>query len=786
MGNINEVIKISVRHLVEFVLKSGDLTSTFMGSSRMVEGTKAHQRIQKAAGDNYNAEVHLKYILENHDTTIEVSGRADGIIKEENEIIIDEIKTTTKVLEFLEEDYNIKHWAQANCYGFFYAYENQLENISIQLTYYNIDSRDIKRFKREYTLKELEEEFFFLLNSYMEWAKTLKQWIKVRDNSIGELNFPFPEFREGQRKLSVATYKTIEEGELLFAQAPTGIGKTLATVFPAVKALEKGFTSKIMYLTAKTITRTAAEKAFELLKENGLRFKTLTITAKEKICFREEVNCDPEVCKYAKGHFDRVNVAIFEIFQEENLSRDNIEKYAEKHCVCPFEFSLDLAFWTDGIICDYNYVFDPRVHLKRLFGEEATDYVFLVDEAHNLVDRAREMFSAEIFKKDVLELKKACKDKAKELSSIANKINALFVKLRKECEAKDKFIIKEEVPKELTALLIKFTNKAEKWLMEHINSSEEVKEIMLEFYFNALTFLRTVDLYDEKYITYGESLEDNNVRLKLYCLDPSTQLKEALKRGKSAILFSATLAPMDYFIDLLGGQDTSYRLRLKSFFEKQNLGLLVDGKTSTKYRLRDYSYEKIADMINTIVKANTGNYLVFFPSYKYMDNVFLSFKQKYNNIKVICQSVGMSEEDREKFLNKFKADKDKSLVAFAVMGGIFGEGIDLVGNRLSGAIIVGVGLPQLCFERNIIKDYFDEKNGMGFDYAYVYPGMNKVMQAVGRVIRTERDKGIALLIDDRFLSNKYLNLYPYEWSHYEKVDNISNLQEKLKKFWART
>ncbi|GAA0178137.1 ATP-dependent DNA helicase [Clostridium sediminicola] len=781
----NDTIKISVRNLVEFILKSGDLTSTFVGSSRMLEGTKAHQKIQKSAGENYKSEVHLKHILNRDDIKIEVAGRADGIIINDDEIIIDEIKSTTKPLEYLEEDFNIKHWAQAKCYGYFYCLDNELDKISIQITYYNIETKGIKHFKKEYSIDALKEDFDYLINSYIKWAKTLKEWMKKRDKSIEILKFPFEDFRDGQRKLSVCTYKTIEEGETLFAQAPTGIGKTVATIFPSIKAMQKGFTSKVFYLTAKTITRTAAVKAYELMKENGLRFKVLTITAKEKICFNDEVNCDPEKCKYAKGHFDRVNEAIFEIYNEENISRENIEKYAKKYCVCPFEFSLDLAFWADGIICDYNYVFDPRVHLKRLFGDDGSDYVFLVDEAHNLVDRAREMFSAELFKKEILELKKLCKEEAKELTSILNKINSYFVKLRKLCEEKGKYITDNECPKELISLLIKFTNKAEKWLVENNNCKEELKKGVLEIYFNALTFIRTSEMYDEKFITYEELIPNNDVKLKLYCMDPSTLLKDAMGRGKATILFSATLTPMDYFLDLLGGNENSYRVKLKSPFKRENLSVLIDGKTSTKYRNREYTYGKIADNIFSVIKQKKGNYLVFFPSYKYMDNVFLNFKERYEKINIICQSIGMSEEERENFLNKFKNDNDNSLVAFAVMGGIFGEGIDLAGDRLLGAIIVGVALPQICFERDIIKDYFNEKNGFGFDYSYVYPGMNKVMQAVGRVIRTEEDKGVALLIDDRFTSNKYTKLFPYEWNHFYKIKKRQDIDVFLKNFWEK-
>ncbi|QGU96652.1 DEAD/DEAH box helicase [Clostridium bovifaecis] len=779
---VKSTIKISVRNLVEFVLRSGDLVSTFMGSSRKVDAIKVHQKIQKSAPKEYKSEIALSYTVEDGDIVLEVGGRADGIIEEEDRVIIDEIKTTTRPLEFIEEDYNELHWAQVKCYAFIYAKENNLENIYVQLTYYQMDTKEIKKFISSFTLGRLEEFFYNLVARYVDWAKMQQNWIEERDKSIKSLQFPFIDYREGQRKLAVSVYKTIVEGKKIFAQAPTGIGKTIATLFPSIKAMGEGHTSKIFYLTAKTITRTAGEKAIEKMRKQGLSIKSLTITAKDKICFKPEEKCDPEKCEFAKGHFDRINEAVKDIFGKDELSREVIEAYAKKHRVCPFEFSLELANFADCIICDYNYVFDPRVYLKRFFLDGITDFTFLIDEAHNLVDRAREMFSAELNKREVLKLKKDTLQEAKEVSKVLNKINSEMIKLRKLCEENNSAYIDKESPKDMIPFLREFSFHAEKWFLENKDNRHNFKDELMEFYFKVLGFIRTYEEYDERYVTYGEKNNDD-VRLKLFCLDPSYLLQEGMKRGKSTILFSATLMPMEYFVDVLGGDENSYKIKLDSPFNRENLCLVLDNKISTTFKMREFTYDKIVEDIEGVFKGKPGNYLVFFPSYKYMNEVHARYCTRNPDTKTICQSSSMKEEEREGFLDSFSENNREGLIGFAVMGGLFSEGIDLTGDRLIGTIIVGVGLPQLSLERNIISDYFKDKNNKGFEYAYMYPGMNKVMQAAGRVIRTEEDKGVVLLIDERFSYSSYYKLFPREWSNLINTNGSRGLEEVINNFW---
>lgn len=612
-------IKVSVRNLIEFVLRSGDIDNSFMSMSRAVDGTKAHQKVQKSYGLEYKPEVTLKHSINYDIFTIELQGRADGIINLSDQIIIDEIKSTTKDLDDISEDFNELHWAQAKCYGYIYCLQNNLDSINVQLTYFHIESEEKKIFIRRYSLEELEKFFYFLIDRYTEWASVTFFWGETRNNSIKDLKFPFESYRTGQRELAVATYKTIKEGKNLFAQAPTGIGKTMSTLFPAIKSIGEETTSKIFYLTAKTITREVPINSMGLMTKDGLRMKTIAITAKDKICLNDEVKCNPRDCSYAKGHYDRVNKAIMNIFGNEDLmTRDIIISYAEKHNVCPFEFTLDISLWADVIICDYNYIFDPQVYLKRFFEGSLEDYVFLVDEAHNLVDRSREMFSTHINKSSFLELRNIFKDDHKTIYNSLTKINTVLNRIKKELDIDKEYYQKEEIT-DLYYPIKKLITVLEPWLIEEKNHSEYEK--VLELYFNIITFNKISDFYDNHYVNFI-SVEPKDLTLKLYCVDPSYLFKEALTRAKSSILFSATLTPIDYYMDLLGGSSGDYNIKLSSPFPRENLCLMVANTISTKYKDRENTYLNIVEYIEEFILVKQGNYFVFFPSYVYMNRVY--------------------------------------------------------------------------------------------------------------------------------------------------------------------
>jgi len=651
-----------------------------------------------------------------------------------------------------------------------------------QLTYFQLDTAQTKKFSKTFSLAELSVFFISLVEHYLTWARQLQEWSVMRDVSIRTLQFPFGTYRTGQRELTIAVYKTIKQSQKLFAQAPTGIGKTMGTLFPTFKAMAEGFTVQVFYLTAKTITRTVAEKAINDLQKQGLAIKRLTLTAKRKLCFLPEAACLPEECLFAKGYYDRVRTAVEDIFEEEAWTREVIEEYARKHSICPFEFSLEMANWADVVICDYNYVFDPRVYLRRFF-LDGGEYTFLVDEAHNLVERARDMFSAELGKESWLRLKRLTKEDDPRLTKSVTKVNSALLKEKKRCI--DTGGRGESVEKEPPLKLIQALRHFVKEVEHFLKVNDRVvgwREQLVEHYFQALSFIRTADSYDDHYVTFLQLTRDD-FRVKLFCLDPSARLKEALGRGRAAVLFSATLSPMDYFMKVLGGEETSYKLKLTSPFPAENLCLLINDRISTKYKQRASTYDLVAEAISAAVFRKEGNYLVYFPSYDYLHEVYLQFRAQNQQVSVISQTPGMAEVEREGFLAKFATNPGQTLVGFALMGGIFGEGIDLIGDRLSGAVVVGVGLPQIGLEREIIRSYYEATNQLGYEFAYMYPGFNKVLQAVGRVIRREEDRGIVLLIDERFSLRSYKKLFPEEWKKVRYAENVRSIHKTIEGFW---
>lgn len=778
---MNKTIKISIRNLVEFIMRHGSIDNRYTSSIKAIEGIRGHQRVQKSYGDNYTAEVPLKYKLTYEDLEIIVEGRADGILIEDDKTIIDEIKTTTKDLLLIDENTNPLHWAQAKCYGYIYSMQNELENIDIQITYYNIDTKSTRILRQSYTLKDLEEFFFWLIDEYKSWAQLENDWVNKRNKSIKELKFPFENYRPGQRELAVRVYKSIIDSKKCFAQAPTGTGKTISTLFPAIKAMGENETSKIFYLTAKTITREVAQNTISLMRKKDLNLKSVTITAKEKICKMEEVNCNPEYCPYANGYFDRINNSLKDILAKYNdYSKENIEKISEEYILCPFELSLDLTNLSDVIICDYNYVFDPRVYLKRFFDTKTTNYTFLIDEAHNLVDRAREMYSATLNEEKFIKVKKLISKKDKRITRVIKEIQSYFEdKLEDLTTVDENDLVESEAPLELCEILSSFI----KFVDEYLARTNEENEELMDLYFDVYSFLSISDFYDKNYTTiYTKTF--NGMTIKIYCVNPQKVIEEKMKKAKSNIIFSATLIPMDYFMKMYSYDEEDFIINLKSPFDVNNRLLMIGDNVATTYNKRFETSEDIASYIANCVQAKKGNYMVFFPSYKYMELVFDKMKENYPNINTSIQESNMSEEEKEEFLSMFDEDNKETHVGFCVLGGHFSEGIDLTNDKLIGVIIVGVGMPQIGIERDIIKEHMKDSN-KGFDYAYVYPGMIKVLQAAGRCIRTDDDKGVILLLDNRYSQRRYQSLFPYEWYPNFRVRKSDDVKILCEKFWSK-
>lgn len=776
-------VSLSIRRMAEFLLNRGSIDARLgRGFDRALEGSRIHRKLQKEGGADYRAEVSLSIVAECGDFRYTVQGRADGILTHDGKTIIDEIKTTQQPLERITADLNPAHWAQACCYGYILCEQEQLAGVTIRLTYVQADTGEIRRFYRDYSRSQLTDYFYDLLRKYERWARLDVEWHEARTVALKKLVFPFPNYRAGQRKMAAAVYRTIAAGERLFCCAPTGIGKTMSAIFPALKAMGEGMGDRLFYLTAKSVAARAAEEALERLQSQQKQpfLRCLTLVAKDKMCMLPERNCTPEACPYADGYFDRVNDALYDLLTGGlSLTADILHDAAEKYRLCPYELSLDLSLWCDCIVCDYNYLLDPVVHLQRFF-ETRGDYIFLLDEAHNAVDRCREMYSAAIRKSDFLEFKKALPKSHRALRNGTNAVNQALLELRKEC-MEENIHVQRTFPDALRGPLQKFLTAADDWLDDHRGDCAELEQLLLPLYFDIRFFCRIAEDFDDTYATLLVR-NGSDLTVKLFCLDPSGPVSEALGKGRAAVLFSATLEPFHYYCSVLGGNAGTHTLGLNSPFDPKNLGLFIADSISTRYADRENSIAPIVRLLHLFIHGKTGHYIAYFPSYAYLDRVYQAFCASYPSDAVLRQERGMDDAARADFLRQFADTPDAPLLGFCVLGGMYAEGIDLIGDRLIGTAIIGVGLPQIGPEPDLLRGYYDEQNGAGFDFAYRFPGMNKVLQAAGRVIRTETDRGVVLLIDDRFATPAYRALFPPHWRDAQHT-SPDQLPKQLHEFW---
>ncbi len=796
-------VRISVRSLVEFLLRNGDIdnrNTRGMQLNAMQEGTRIHKKLQRMMGSDYYAEVPLRFPVETERYVLSIEGRADGIFvrkadegdfaingciegradgsfAREDISCIDEIKGVYQDVTLMEAPVPL-HLAQAKCYAYMYAATHRLETVGVQMTYCDLDTEEVNRFFECYAIEELQRWFDDLIGEYKKWADFQYEWRQKSIASIKQLEFPF-DYREGQKKLVEDVYRTILRRKTLFIQAPTGTGKTVSVLFPAVRAVGEGQGEKIFYLTAKTVTAAVAMETFAVFREKGYRGKVIQITAKEKLCKCEKPECNPDDCPYAKGHFDRVNDAVFDLLQREDcFSREVLLAQADAFTVCPFELCLDTANWSDVIVGDYNYAFDPSVYLKRFFGEGIRgDYLFLVDEAHNLVERGRQMYSACVVKEDVLAVKRILRPFSRKVTRALERVNKTLLEYKRACESK---VVLDSI-NDLVFLLLRLASEMERFLQRPLRIPE--KDTVMEFYFELRKFLNIYELLDQNYVMYA-SLEENRFFVKLYCADPSVNLQECLNKARSTIFFSGTLLPINYYKSLLSTREDNYAVYARSVFTDDQRLFLVGRDVSSKYTRRTpEEFARISSYIEKIALAKRGNYIAFFPSYKMLLDVEEQFAcSAGERVDIIVQVQNMKEQQREEFLQEFVRERERSMVAFCVMGGIFGEGVDLREDQLIGAIIVGTGIPQIGGESEILKNFFDDRGIDGFDYVYRFPGMNKVQQAAGRVIRTLFDVGVIALLDERFLQRENLRLFPREWESYKSctLDQVDGL---LGEFW---
>lgn len=770
--------KVSVVDLAEQTVRGGDINFRFQPRSSSAEGIKGHQRLQRSRGENYVAERAVSLEVTAGDVCLQVNGRVDGYVEGSDPLIVEEIKTLRADIAELPPALQAVHWAQAKVYAWVLARETDIGRVRVRLCYLQLDDDTEHHFEEEASIDELGAFFDSLVQRYLARIRKVREWRETRDTSIEAMKFPYADFRPGQREMAVGVYRAICGDEQAIVQAPTGIGKTIATLFPALKALREKQHDKLFYVTARTSGQRMAEITLGELRNRGLALRDVTITAKEKICFNPGSPCEPDQCEYARGYYDRLPNAIDATLAEHgSLTRPVIEERAEAFTVCPFEFSLDLARWADVIVCDYNYVFDPTAYLRRFFEESSGNYALLIDECHNLVDRGRDMFSAEVIKGDFLAVRRAVKAALPVVARRLGKVNREILALRSEAFHRDGYIVDREVPGAVVRAMRGFCDAAEDWLKR--NEPSAFQESLLTLYFDGLRFIRTAELFDDNYACLLVSRGKDMV-LKLYCVDPAPLLRQGLERVSATVGFSATMGPRTYFQQLLGlGEDAGW-YRLASPFASEHLGVFVANHISTAWRDREATLEAVAELVYGVTTLRPGNYLIFFPSYAYLNSTLQAFNSRFPDVDTIAQRSDMSDEERNDFLAAFD-DEGEHLLGFAVMGGVFGEGIDLTGTRLIGVVVVGVGLPQIGIERDLIRDYFDE-SGRGFEFAYQFPGMNRVLQTAGRVIRSESDRGIVCLVDSRFSQPRYRHLYPPEW-HVSHVSDHASLTRDIRQFW---
>ncbi len=768
---------MSVHQLVDFLLRKGDIDNRIYNKTSMSEGTRLHAFYQRRQSEDYMAEVYLSHTFFVDDFQITLQGRADGIIERPFLCIVDEIKTSVIDNNDFYKSQADWHLGQAKVYALMYAIEQKKDRMGIRLTYINQLNNEqlIKEFV--FTREELEADVIKLIQEYLEFYQLIFKQIEERNFTAQQLEFPFANYRLGQRELAKYTYSAFVKEETLFVEAPTGIGKTMSTLFPAVKTFAEEISDKIFYLTAKNSGILSAFHACQILIQKGLKAKIIQISAKDKICLCPGRGCNPDECPYAKGYYEKIRFALSDLLKNElEISKSIILNYAIKHQICPFEFQLDVSLFSDIIICDFNYLFDPIVYMRRYFDDATYRMVGLIDEAHNLVERGREMYSTALALDNFKKMKKSLKNiEHKKLKSAIKKLEKLFKSY--DLEFSDGYNLKEALDTKLIVALTNFQQQATDYMKK---SPYEVSDDFKDFFFDALRFVKISDFFDANF-KFFIFKQNKNIILNIFNLNPSDLLKSSLSKLKGKVLFSGTLSPLDYYVKLLGGNKESPILRIPSPFPRKNLKLMVAPSVSTKYKNRDLTYQDVANYIKTAISQKLGNYLVFFPSYKYLNKVL----ELFENEKFIIHSQvqDMKEEEKNLFLDNFKPYPQETHIGFVVLGGIFSEGIDLIGTRLIGAIVVGVGLPQISFERDLIKNYFDENAENGFEYAYIKPGMNRVMQAVGRVIRSEEDRGMVLLIDERYMQRRYQDLFKSEWNNYDVVLNEDDLKIELKKFY---
>lgn len=784
---LNNFFELSVHELVDFVLRSGDIDNRYFNNASMVEGSLIHKYYQGKQNDSYESEVYLDGVINLNNYSIKLSGRCDGLIKNNDEVTIDEIKSYVGEKKYFIENNILWHLGQAECYAYLYCLKEKIKTINIQLTYISqIDKKtDYKKFN--YTVEELKEKVESYIFQYLDFLNILEDCAEKRDESLKSLKFPFDKLRNGQKDMIDFIENNLTKKQIGYIEAPTGIGKTVSSIYASLSTFNKIKCDKFFYLTPKNSGFKLATDTLKIFNNVGIAIKAVTLLAKEKMCLSDKKKCNPESCFFARGYYSKIKVALKESLIKYSLFDEKIIKeIAYKYNICPFELSLDLSLYCDYIVCDYNYVFHPIARLRRFFEmpDKTYNLNLLIDEAHNLIDRSRSMYSTMISFSQFKEAKKELKTiENKDIKKALSKLTTFFNLFNKiefidNQENNVDYLKLEKLDDQFIDCLNDMSDLYKIYSSNHPNLTFEKAD---EFFLEVYKFCKMYDLIDENFKIYLHKLKDD-YEIHIFCLDASEFINSTLYKVNSSTLFSATLSPLSYYEKLITNDHFDNELIIDNPFDKNNLNLIINNKLSLIYQNREKSLNDVILNIKTFVLSKIGNYLVFLPSYEYLYKIKKELKFE-EDVNVIYQSKKMTNEEKNIFLDKFEAHPKKTTVGFAVIGGTFAEGIDLVSDRLIGVSIVGIGLPSFDYENSLLKDYYESKGLNGYNFTYLNPAMNRVMQAVGRLIRSENDRGSVLLIDSRYLYKNYLSLFRKDRDNYKVIKNVDDLKKVLQDFY---
>ena len=743
--------EVAVRALCEFTAKQGDLDLRFTPSPSALEGIAGHALIASRRGEEYETEIRLS----GEYGALRVRGRADGYDPKQNRL--EEFKTYRGALDRMPANHRHLHWAQVKIYGWLMCQANNLEQIRLALVYFDVASQRETVLVEEYSAQSLREYFESQCASFLQWAAHELAHRETRDASLGALNFPHASFHDGQRKLAEGVYRAVKAGRCLMAQAPTGIGKTIGTIFPVLKAMPTERIDKLFFLVAKTSGRRLALDSLARLRarDPGTRLRVLELVARDKACEFPQNACFGASCPLAKGFYDRLPAARAEAAAENNLDQKTVRAIALRHQVCPYYLSQELAKWCDVVVGDYNYYFDSSAMLHAFTVFNDWRVVLLTDESHNLIERGRKMYSASLARDSLTAAKSGAPSFLRKVLDKVGRQWASFVNVQTE-----DYQTYTAVPEKLLKSLQQAVSSITDFIAEQpTGASEDLQG----FYFNAMQFCKLAEQFDDSSL-FDVTMNERSSELCLRNVIPGRFLAQRFASAHSTTLFSATLSPPGFYRDVLGLPAETTLLDVGSPFSADQLAVRVVPTVSTRYRDRAGSIQPIVGLLARQYEKRPGNYLAFFSSFDYLDQVADVFWARRPDVPAWRQSRGMAEAEREAFLARFESGGRG--IGFAVLGGAFAEGIDLPGDRLIGAFVATLGLPQVNRVNEEMQQRMEARFGAGYAYTYLYPGLQKVVQAAGRVIRTTSDRGVLYLIDDRFVERRVRRLLPGWW----KVD----------------